>query len=54
MTKNTSEKEKCPLCGSILEDVEECYYCDYRRREYVNTKEDIEDGVFYETLKRRG
>ena len=51
---NSNKEEACPLCGSALEDLEECQHCDYKRREYINTKEAIEDGVFYETLKRRG
>ena len=40
MTTNNNnddeQKDKCPLCGSTMEEPEECQYCDFKRREYIS------------------
>ena len=39
--KNEGEdkkRDKCPLCGCAMEDPEECQYCDYKRRSYIQSQ----------------
>jgi len=40
MEKNSEQQERCPLCGNVMEDAEECQYCDYKRRNHASVMVD--------------
>ena len=31
VSQGAREKEVCPVCNMSLEDVEECYFCEWKR-----------------------